>query len=333
MRLLSLKEYRVHLITYRQFKWLVKIGLVVFTVLFMALFIHSDLGKGKTVHIYEGATLSGISHHLRARDIIYSTLLFKGLVYLTGHSASLHSGTYFFPAGSSLWDVYETLLSGKTTFARLTIPEGLTVQQIMELIQKSPDVVGECPSDLEEGSLLPETYFFDFGIQCSTLISQMKDMMYKTVDTVWESREVSSFISSKKELVVLASIVEKETAKAEERPIVASVFLNRLEKGMRLQTDPTVVYAITNGYGHMRGQRLLLRHLKTESLYNTYLHAGLPPRPIANPGKASLMAVVHPEKTSYLFFVADGTGGHVFSDTLLEHEKKRKEWRKIRDSN
>lgn len=321
------------MITYRQFKWLVKFGLVGFTVLFIAFFIHSDLRKGKTVHIYEGATLSGISHHLRSRDIIYSTLLFKGLVYLTGHSSSLHSGTYFFPAGSSLWNVYETLLSGKTTFARLTIPEGLTVQQIVEMIQKSPDVVGECPSDLEEGTLLPETYFFDFGIQCSMLVSQMKAMMHKTVDSVWENREELSLISSKKELVILASIVEKETSKAAERPVVASVFLNRLEKGMRLQTDPTVVYAITGGYGHMRGKRLLLRHLKTDSLYNTYMYGGLPPRPIANPGKASLMAVAHPATTPYLFFVADGTGGHVFSETLSEHERKRQEWRKIRDSN
>ena len=198
------------------------------------------------------------------------------------------------------------------------------------LTEKSSFITGKCPTDLEEGTLLPETYFFDFGLSCSSLISQMKNMMDKALDKAWQNREKGLPLKSKKEFLTLASIVEKETGLARERPQVASVFINRLRKKMKLQTDPTVVYAITKGYGHMRGKRIFSRHLKVDSPYNTYKNKGLPPAPIANPGVKALEAVSHPDKTPYLFFVADGTGGHLFAKTNAEHEKNRREWRKIR---
>ncbi|MBN2779877.1 MAG: endolytic transglycosylase MltG [Alphaproteobacteria bacterium] len=314
----------------RKLKFLVKIGIVGAVILFSVFFLHSGLRKGKTVRISQGATFSGIAPHLKSRDIIFSEFLFKALVHATGGSKSLKSGTYFFPTNSSMWSVYRTLTTGRTVFSRLTLSEGLTVQQIVKAIEKSPQITGPCPEGVKEGMLLPETYFFDFGSTCAAVLGQMEQMMQKALDKAWEGREAGLPLKSKEEMLVLASIVEKETAKAEERPQVASVFINRLRKGMKLQTDPTVVYAITNGYGHMQGKRLLLRDLKVDSPYNTYKHKGLPPAPIANPGRASLEAVAHPDKTPYLFFVADGTGGHVFAKTNREHEENRQEWRKIR---
>ncbi|MHA1549866.1 MAG: endolytic transglycosylase MltG [Alphaproteobacteria bacterium] len=313
-------------------RFLTKLGIIGLTVLFIFIFTHSTLRKGKTVRITSGATLSGITKHLRNRDIIYSTFLFKSVVYTMGESKSLKAGTYFFPAHSSLWTVYKTLMTGHTTFARLTLPEGWTVQQILERIENNPDVNGECPdaSDLREGSLLPETYFFEPQSSCSALISQMKQMMEKAVDEAWETRDANLPIKTKEEFKILASIVEKETGIAEERPMVASVFINRLRKRMKLQTDPTVVYAVTKGYGHMRGKAIYRSHLKIDSPYNTYKYAGLPPTPIANPGRDALQAVAHPEKTPYLFFVADGTGGHIFAKTLAEHNYNHQNWREIK---
>lgn len=314
----------------KKIKFWVKIGIVGAVILFSALFLHSELRKGKTVRISQGATFSGISSHLKSRDIIYSEFLFKALIYATGGSRDLKAGTYFFPTNSSLWSVYQTLTTGRTMFARLTVSEGLTVQQIVEQIEKSPHISGKCPKKIKEGMLLPETYFFDVGTSCEAVLGQMQQMMQKALDKAWEGREAGLPLKTKEEMLVLASIVEKETAVANERPQVASVFINRLRKRMKLQTDPTVVYAITNGYGHMRGKRLFLRHLKVNSPYNTYKHYGLPPAPIANPGRKALEAVAHPDKTPYLFFVADGTGGHVFARTNAEHEANRQVWRKIR---
>ncbi len=316
----------------KKLKFLVKIGIVGMTILFLAIFLHSNLHKGKTVRVSNGATFSGIASHLKSRDIIYSSFLFKTFIYFIGNAKSLKSGTYYFPAKTSLWGVYKTLISGKTSFERITIPEGLTVQQTVEMLEKKDGISGECPKNLKDGTLLPETYFYDYGISCSAIIKQMKNMMTKTVDEIWKNRSKDLILKSKKELLILASIVEKETSLSRERGIVASVFVNRLKKGMKLQTDPTVVYAITKGYGHMRGKPIFLRHLKVDSPYNTYKNYGLPPSPIANPGKDSLEASAHPSKTTYLFFVADGTGGHLFARTNSEHEKNRQKWRKIKNS-
>ncbi|MBN2675756.1 MAG: endolytic transglycosylase MltG, partial [Alphaproteobacteria bacterium] len=201
---------------------LIRTGIVSLTILFLALFYHSDLRKGKTVRISNGATFSGITQHLRERHIIYSTLLFKSLVYAMGESHSLKSGTYFFPARSSLWTIYHTLTTGQTTFARVTIPEGFSVKQAIERLEANPDISGECPQDIQEGSLLPETYFFEPMSSCSALVSQMKRMMDRALDETWETRDLNLPLKDKNDFLTLASIVEKETGIEEERPLVAS---------------------------------------------------------------------------------------------------------------
>ncbi|MGE4314450.1 MAG: endolytic transglycosylase MltG, partial [Pseudobdellovibrionaceae bacterium] len=186
-----------------------------------------------------------------------------------------------------------------------------------------------------EGALLPGTYRFEKGQSTADMIAEMQEAMIKALDQAWAKRSQDLPFTTREEALVLASVIEKETAKPEERTRIAGVFTNRLRESMPLQTDPTVIYAITKGREKNEGmgplgRRLLLKDLKIDSPYNTYLYAGLPPGPICNPGLASIEAALHPEENEYLFFVADGTGGHVFSKTLKEHEANRANWRKIR---
>ncbi len=307
-----------------------KMAVLFGTVLFCLIFIHSTLEKSKVISIEPGETLSDIAAKLEQEDIIYSKNLFKTLTYATGTQNQLKSGEYFFPVYSSLWSVKNILVSGKTISYRITIPEGLTVKQITEILEQDDRLTGEITESMKDGYLLPDTYFFTKGTSKNAIIVQMKNAMDKVLDEEWEYRANYLPLKNKNEALALASIIEKETSIAGERAIVSSVFVNRLKKGMRLQTDPTVVYAITNGYGHMRGKRLLRKHLKVNSSYNTYRNKGLPPAPIANPGRAAIYAALHPAQTKYLYFVADGTGGHVFAQTYDQHNKNRVEWQKIR---
>lgn len=233
--------------------------------------------------------------------------------------------------GISLQAAMDKIARGEVFFRRITIPEGLTSGQIMYLIANYPDLEGEIDLDVKEGELLPETYSFELGASRNSIILQARAAMQKALEEVWASRDSSLPLKDVNELLTLASIIEKETGVPEERPLVASVFLNRLKKGMRLQTDPTVIYAITEGETSF-GRSLKRADLKIDSPYNTYLNYGLPPGPICNPGREALMAAARPQQSDYLYFVADGKGGHRFARSLNEHNRNVKAWvRSIRN--
>ncbi len=249
--------------------------------------------------------------------------------------ANLKAGEYILQPGMSAKEIVDLLRTGKVYQRQFTIPEGLTSWQIVQLLNGTEGLGGEIITTPKEGSLLPETYNFVHGDTGQDKITQMQEAMKQTLDEIWLNKSKDAPLLSKAEAVILASIVEKETALASERRRIAGVFHNRLKKGMKLQTDPTVIYALTNGKIKDNGQgplgrRLLTKDLQFESPYNTYKYPGLPPGPIANPGRASLEAVFNPEQHGYYYFVADGTGGHVFAKTLGEHNNNVAKWRKIR---
>jgi UPF0755 protein len=210
----------------------------------------------------------------------------------------------------------------------VTIAEGLTVMEIITLLQGETALTGALSALPAEGSLLSETYYYTYGMTRQMIVERMQKAMQETLSSLWNGRVADGILRTPEEVAVLASIVEKETGLAAERPRVAGVFINRLRQGMPLQSDPTVIYAVTEG--KMKLERpLSLADLKTPSPYNTYLVKGLPPFPIANVGKAALEAVLHPEAHDYIYFVADGTGGHAFAKTLAEHNNNVAKWRRI----
>ncbi len=212
-----------------------------------------------------------------------------------------------------------------------TIPEGLTAPQVVALLAAAEGLDGEPPplDKIGEGTLLPETYQYVRGDRRVDIVGRMRKAMAETLDELWRKRSAdASPLATPRDAVILASIVERETALSEERPRIAAVFLNRLRRGMRLQSDPTVVYGLSNGTGTI-GRPLTRADLAVDHPYNTYIHGGLPPGPIANPGRDSLAAVLQPAKSKDLYFVADGTGGHAFARTLDEHNRNVARWRRI----
>jgi len=211
---------------------------------------------------------------------------------------------------------------------RFTVPEGLTSSQIVTLLREEPALSGEIKDEPAEGSLLPETYHYSWGDSRTDLLKRMQAAMQTAIKTAWDKRSLSLPIDNPKQAMVLASIVEKETSVPQERARVAGVFINRLIANMRLQSDPTVVYALTQGTGAL-GRPLNRADWKYESPYNTYLVDGLPPAPIANPGKASIEAVMNPEQHDFVYFVADDSGGHAFARTLAEHNRNVAHWRDV----
>lgn len=240
----------------------------------------------------------------------------------------IEAGEYDLPPHLSMGQVWAYLQSGQVVQYKITIPEGRTVQQVLQLLAANKWLVGEVASMPPEGSLWPETYVFQKGQTRQGLIEQMQQAQKIWLDKNWPQRDKGLAVKTPEQALVLASIVEKETGVPHERPTIAGVFYNRLKAGMPLQSDPTVVYVVTGGLGDMQGKRLLHKHLKIDSPINTYVAQGLPPQPIANVGEAALKAVLHPEKNDYYYFVADGTGGHVFSKNLSQHNKRVGEWRK-----
>jgi UPF0755 protein len=293
--------------------------------LVIALGSAGPLAASKAIIIEQGTSTRGIATQLQNEEVIGSPLAFRILARIKG---GLKAGEYQFVPGMTMGDVIALLQSGKTVQHRITIPEGLMSVEILALLQEEPVLTGAVEKIPEEGSLLPETYNFTHGDTRQELIERMQAAMKRELDMRWKDRAEGLPFSTPAEAVVLASVVEKETGVATERPRVAGVFLNRLAKGIPLQSDPTVIYALT--LGQRKLDRLLtLKDLKTDSPYNTYMVPGLPPGPIANPGAASLNAVLHPEQNDYIYFVADGTGGHAFAKTLEEHNKNVAAWRKI----
>ncbi|MEI8393845.1 MAG: endolytic transglycosylase MltG [Rhodospirillaceae bacterium] len=238
------------------------------------------------------------------------------------------AGEYLFAPGVSVLEVFEQMRHGRTVVHRLTVVEGVTVAQVVALIKAEPGLIGEITELPREGSLLPDTYHFALGDSRLALLQRMQAAMNAAITEMWSSRVPGSLLLNPSQAVVLASIVEKETALPAERPRIAGVFLNRLATGMRLQSDPTVVYALTGGKGAL-GRPLTRADWRFESPINTYHVDGLPPGPIGNPGRASLLAVLHPEHHDYLYFVADGHGGHAFAKSLAEHNENVVRWHQV----
>ncbi len=286
------------------------------------------LAEPVTLVLPRGAGVDEIARRLAEAGVIARPRVFVLGVRLAGTGRALRAGEYAFPAAVSPRGVMEILLSGRTVARRLTVPEGLTSHQVIALVAAAEGLSGKVPPVPAEGSLLPETYHYSYGDARAALVARMERAMKTLLDSLAAKRAPPTPLADMREVVVLASIVEKETARADERPHIAGVFLNRLRRGLRLQSDPTVVYALTEGRGPL-DRPLTRADLAVDSPYNTYRVRGLPPGPIANPGRAAILAVLNPTDTDDLYFVADGKGGHVFARTLAEHNRNVRRWRKL----
>lgn len=282
----------------------------------------------KDVLIPTASGLGAIAGLLEGEGVIEDRYVFIGGVTAYRQGRRLKAGEYAFQPGMSMREVMDLLVSGKALMHQVTLPEGLTSQQIVERLLRDERLTGEISEVPAEGTLLPETYSYSRGTTRQQIIEQMQAAHSRAVEAVWANRRADLPVSTPQELVTLASIVEKETGKADERPRVAAVFVNRLETGMRLQSDPTVIYGVVGGKGTL-GRAIRRSDLDASNPYNTYRIDGLPPGPIANPGRAALEAVATPSETDELYFVADGTGGHVFAKTLDEHNRNVAAWRRI----
>lgn len=286
------------------------------------------LATERAIIIEKGSGVSAIAQTLAREGVITHPDLFRIMLRLKGMDTRLQAGEFLFPAAVSGYEAAKILRDGKSVLHQVTIAEGLSSAAIVALLHETPLLTGSIDFLPAEGSLLPETYSFTRGMARSALLEQMQQAMTKVLEQAWEKRSEGLPLKSAQEALILASIIEKETAVAAERGKVAGVFINRLKKRMRLQTDPTVIYGITLGKKPL-GRGLRRSELQEETPYNTYKIFGLPPTPIANPGRESIFAAVQPDKTDALYFVADGSGGHAFARSLAEHNRNVRKWRKI----
>lgn len=266
-----------------------------------------------------GSGLSSIANRLEKRGLIDSAFIFKAVTKLKGNEANFKAGEFEITQPASMSDIYETLAEGKSILYPVTVPEGLTSAQIMRIIGAAPNLTGDLPDRPAEGTLLPETYLTPRGMTRAALVEKMRKAQTQLLDALWDKRASDLPIKTRREAIILASVVEEETGINSERGKVAGVFINRLRSGIRLQSDPTIIYGVTGGEPLGRGIRVSEIARKTD--WNTYQMDGLPKTPICNPGAAAIAAVLNPDDVDVLFFVTDGTGGHVFSKTNAEHEK------------
>ncbi len=283
-------------------------------------------GGATTVILRRGAGLPEIASTLERGGVIRSASIFVAAAQLTGAARGLKAGEYEFPSRAATSAVLAKVRSGKVVRHQVTIAEGITSDMAVEILSMNPVLAGDAPTP-PEGAILPETYDVQRGEDRAAVLRRMMDARDKLLGVLWEKRQAGLPFTSPEQAVTLASIVEKETGLASERPRIAAVFLNRLAKGMRLESDPTIIYGLTRGRPLGRGIRL--SELTGETPYNTYRIDGLPPTPIANPGRAALAAVLDPPKTDELFFVADGSGGHVFASTFEQHKANVEKWRAV----
>ena len=310
----------------------VLVGLAVVLAIAGWLYVHSQFDAPgpardeRTVVLPQGLSAFDIADRLEDAGVIDDPLLFVAGLWIEDKQHALKAGEYVFEALIASRGVMEKLVAGKTVVRRLTIAEGMTSVEVVAALNAAPGLEGKIATVPDEGSLLPETYHYALGDSRAALIERMQHAMARVVDELWSARDPAIGLDDADQAVVLASIVEKETAVADERPAIAGVFLNRLRQGMRLQADVTVIYAVTGGKRPL-GRPLSRADLWVESPYNTYRNGGLPPGPIANPGRAALAAVLHPAETDALYFVADGSGGHAFAKTLDEHNRNVARWR------
>ncbi|UTW53869.1 endolytic transglycosylase MltG [Kordiimonas sp. SCSIO 12610] len=299
-------------------------------------FVNHTLSKPsinqETVYYYlpKGSGLIRAAFIAERDGIVEHAWQFKYAALYLGVESKLRSGEFEIPKGLPLREILMKIVRGNSHSRKVTIPEGYSVLQAIDVLSNSFGI--EASSKINalpiEGSLLPETYVYERGDTLNTLLQRMEKEMQKVLLQAWDSRAGNLPIQSMEEALILASIVEKETALQNERSLVAAVFLNRLRKGMRLQSDPTIIYGLTNGLP--LGRAITKADINSDTPYNTYRIKGLPPTPIANPGLEAIKAVLNPpEGADYLYFVADGTGGHAFAKTLKEHNKNVANWRKI----
>lgn len=287
------------------------------------------LDQERTIPVQRGEGLSEIAATLQREGAISSKWLFIAGVWLNQQQDALKAGEYLIPAHASMSEIMDAMVEGKSIVYAVTIPEGLTSKQIVDRLLADEVLVGEITEIPEEGTLLPARYDFTRGDTRQNILARMQRERDRLLTDVWARRASDLPLQNINELVVLASIVEKETALADERSQVAAVFINRLRLNMRLQTDPTVIYGLFGGDGKPSDYVLTRADLEKETPYNTYRIDGLPPGPIANPGAASLEAVANPSRTRDLFFVADGSGGHAFAETYEEHLRNVARWREF----
>ncbi|AGF74345.1 aminodeoxychorismate lyase [Bartonella australis AUST/NH1] len=295
-------------------------------------------GKGiakeeKIVLIRPGTGIREIASLLEKNGLIRSSDIFVYGVSYHQKAAHLKAGEYLIPPYASMQDIMEILVKGKSLEYAFTVPEGLTVQQVFDRLAANKILVGDLPEILPpEGSLITDTVRFIRGTTRREIVKRLREEQTKLVNAIWAARSPNLPLKSVDELVILASIVEKETGIAVERPQIAAVFYNRLAQNMRLQSDPTVIYGLFGGKGKPPDRAIYSSDLEKETPYNTYKIYGLPPTAIANPGRDSLKAVANAPKIDALYFVADGSGGHVFSKTLDEHNENVRKWRALKQA-
>ncbi|WDI30742.1 endolytic transglycosylase MltG [Hyphococcus flavus] len=285
------------------------------------------LQENTIVLLKSGSAVSTIADELHDAGAIEHPELFVAAVRLRQQQNEVKAGEYEIPARASVLEIIDMLVEGKSILHYFTAAEGLTTAQILRAINDNEILTGEVTLEIAEGALLPETYAFHRGDTRDQVLQRMMTAQDALINALWDERATELPFSTPAEALILASIVEKETAVPEERDRIAAVFVNRLKRGMRLESDPTIIYGLTQGEPLGRGLRQ--SELRGETPYNTYVIRGLPPTPIANPGGASIEAVLNPADTEDLFFVADGTGGHAFATNLRDHERNVAQWRRI----
>jgi UPF0755 protein len=307
----------------------------------LALFLSYEFKKPSALFsptiivIEKGTGVLEMGQVLTEKNIISNPYIFAFFAKATNQASRLQAGEYEFAPASPMALVLHKIATGDVVKRKLTFIEGMTSFEIVEKLNQANFLVDLIQDVPQEGSLLPETYIFPSSTSRKAVIAHMQKMMEQVLTREWQKRQPNLPLASPYEALILASIVEKETSVPSERKRVAGVFINRLRLGMKLQSDPTVIYGITLGAHQNDGQgplgrRLLTKDLQTPSPYNSYMNTGLPPTPIANPGKDSVIAALNPEAHDYLFFVADGTGAHIFSKTYEDHNRAVQNWRKIR---
>ena len=278
------------------------------------------LPQDRIVNIPHGSGIRDIADVLTREGVIDQPWIFIGGVLILKAREGLKAGEYEFKAHSSLSDVVATIVEGKVVAHQVSIPEGLTSQQIVAKLLADDVLTGDIKEIPPEGSLLPDTYNFTRGVTREQMIQRMQQAQQRLVGEIWEHRSPDLPLTTPQQLVTLASLVEKETGKSDERSRVAAVFVNRLKQNMKLQSDPTIIYGLVGGKGTL-GRPIMKSEITQPTPYNTYVASGLPPGPITNPGRAALEAAANPARTRELYFVADGTGGHVFAETYEQQEK------------